>query len=134
MASKTKKVKITELSSAIVGELTVFDEAVMNGLKSNVQETMKEFVAETKKQKYKQDTGKYRKAISSRVVDPKLRTYTEQWYVKDKSQAHLTAFLNDGHQLKTGGRSVAYHFVDNANEKALKSLKKRVDKTLEGAG
>jgi hypothetical protein len=53
--------------------------------------------------------------------------------VKKKELAFITRFINDGHQLRNGGRSVAYHFIDKANEKAYKNLKKRVDSTLEVA-
>lgn len=86
-------------------------------------------VRETKAQRFKQDTGAYRKAIASR---PTTRTSSElvmTWYVK-APHYRLSHLLEFGHATRNGGRTIAYGFIGKAEKKAVKQFQKEVEEAI----
>lgn len=124
------KIKINELGNAIEKELLIYHEKIVVGMKASAQKNMRELVKETKAQRYKQDTGAYRKAISSRKLDETLNTITMQWYVK-APHYRLTHLLEHGHAKRGGGRTVAYGNLAKSADKIKEQYEKEIMEVIE---
>lgn len=125
----TRKVKIGDLADTIDRELKLYHSNITDGVKKAAQKNMRELVKETKAQRYRKDTGKYRKAISSRKLDETNNSLTMQWYVKEPHYRR-THLLEHGHATASGGRTVAYGTVGKASDKAIKQYDKDVKEVI----
>lgn len=125
-------VKIDDIADEIAATLASYTASVSEGVKSAADETMKELVKDTKAAapvRY----GKYKKAISSKVMFENDGEKRLVWYVKSPHH-RLAHLLEKGHAKRGGGRVRAYpHIYQNA-ENANKQFEERVKKVIENGG
>lgn len=124
-----KVVPIEKLADAVQEELLFYHKSVNEKIRESAKKVMRQMVKETKAQRFKQDTGAYRKAISSR---PTTRTPSElvmTWYVK-APHYRLSHLLEFGHATRSGGRTIAYGFIGKAEKKAVKQFQKEVEEAI----
>lgn len=133
MSSKNKVVKIDDLSKEIERTLTLYHGDINDGIKKAAQKSVRDMSKETKMQRFKQDTGAFRKAISTRKLKETKNGATYQWYVK-APHYRLTHLLEHGHATRSGGRTIAYKFVSKAEKKAVKQFEKAVEEVINNGG
>lgn len=124
------RINVDDLERTIEKELTVYHDDVIAGVKKAAQKNMRELVTETKAHRYKEDTGAYRKAISSRKLEETQNSLTMQWYVK-APHYRLTHLLEHGHATRNGGRTVAYGNLGKSSDKVIKQYEKEVVEVIE---
>lgn len=128
MAIKT--VGIDNLASAIEEQLTLYEKGVTEGIRKQTDKSMRQLVRETK------DTAPvghrkkhYRDSITSKVTKNTYREYEKQWYVKGPDY-RLSHLLNNGHQLRDGGRYEGTQFITKATVSIVKDYEDAVREVL----
>ncbi len=111
-----------------MSELKLYGSNVIDGIKQDTKESMKEFVEVTKKdapKSKKKRSGTFsRNIISKKTLETENRiTYT--WYVKDP-EYRLTHLIKNGHQTRKGDRKTKAN--DFLTENYNKVEKKYLDK------
>lgn len=125
-------VQIDQLASTLASELGKWNEDVQKNVKKAVDDTMKELVANTKRDA-PVDTGKYKTAISSKVTINKDGEYQKTWYVKPPHY-RLTHVLEKGHKKRGGDGTVAARPHIKKNEEiAKRDFENRVKGAIENA-
>lgn len=123
-------VKIDEIGKVIEKDLSLYQRDINDGVKKAVAKHMRALVKETKAHRYKEDTGAYRKAISSRKLFETANSLEMQWYVK-APHYRLTHLLEYGHATRNGGRTIAYGNLGKSSAKAIKGFE---DEVMEAIG
>ncbi|MFQ8652498.1 HK97 gp10 family phage protein [Hominilimicola sp.] len=107
-------IKVDELNSAIMESLDDYNKKVVDGVKLNTKRAMKDLIDNTKATA---PVGKrekhYRDNIASRTVSDTDFGLSKLWYVKG-SDYRLSHLLNNGHQLRDGGRYPGTNFIGKA--------------------
>lgn len=133
----SSKVDIDSLDIAIKETLELYHENIINGIKKQTEKSAKELRDETKKQKFKKDTGNYRKAISVKKTYENSRSCTWTWYVK-APHYRLSHLLEKGHAKRNGGRdtqdTIAYHFISRATTKIGDEYVRLVTEVIKNGG
>jgi hypothetical protein len=119
------------LGAEIQKILAGYNDEVIAGVKEATRVAMKTLVSLTKKQRYKQDTARYRRAISSKKLVETPRKLTLVWYVKYPFHG-LSHLLESGHEVQGGGRSIAYRFIENAVDQVQRQYVADVEKVVRG--
>ena len=123
------KVSIDQMASAIMEGLQEYAELATDDLKQSVKKagkTVKDEIAQTAPK----DTGKYAKSWTVKTVKETSNTLDVVVYSKNRYQiAHL---LEHGHAKRGGGRVAARPHIAPAEEKALETLEREVEKALGG--
>lgn len=125
-------IKIGEIENEIANTLSGYTVNVAEGVKVAVDETMKELVADTKKDAPER-SGRYKKAIASKVRFEDNYEKRVTWYVKKPFYA-LSHLLEKGHAKRGGGRVKAYPHIENNREKAEARFTERVKEVIRNAG
>lgn len=125
-------INIGDLAAEIANTLSGYTENVAEGVKVAVDETMKELVADTKKDAPER-SGRYKKAIASKVRFEDNYEKRVTWYVKKPFYA-LSHLLEKGHAKRGGGRVKAYPHIENNREKAEARFTERVKEVIRNAG
>lgn len=125
-------INIGDLADEIANTLSGYTENVAEGVKVAVDETMKELVADTKKDAPER-SGRYKKAIASKVRFEDNYEKRVTWYVKKPFYA-LSHLLEKGHAKRGGGRVKAYPHIENNREKAEARFTERVKEVIRNAG
>lgn len=125
-------IKIGEIANEIANTLSGYTVNVAEGVKVAVDETMKELVADTKKDAPER-SGQYKKAIASKVRFEDNCEKRVTWYVKKPFYA-LSHLLEKGHAKRGGGRVKAYPHIENNREKAEARFTERVKEVIRNAG
>lgn len=125
-------IKIGDLANTIADTLSDYTEEVAEGVKVAVDETMKELVADTKKDAPER-SGRYKKAIASKVRYESEYEKRLVWYAK-KPYFALSHLLEKGHAKRNGGRVKAFPHIAKNEEKAKVAFEERVKEVIRNAG
>ena len=125
-------INVGDLADEIANTLSGYTVNVAEGVKVAVDETMKELVADTKKDAPDR-SGRYKKAIASKVCFEDNYEKRVTWYVKKPFYA-LSHLLEKGHAKRGGGRVKAYPHIENNREKAEARFTERVKEVIRNAG
>lgn len=121
---------IDDLSKVIQDELQLYADDITDAVKDEAKKSAKELVQLTKKTA---PVGKRRKHykdnITYSLVSKSKRAEMYAWYVKG-SDYRLSHLLNDGHQLKNGGRYVGTKFITKAVDKVIPEFERKVEEVL----
>lgn len=121
-------VSIDGLAAAVSRELTLYNKNVMQGIRKQVDKSMKQLVEETKGSAPVK-TGKYRSSIASKVTNSSDRAYEKTWYVKG-SAYRLSHLLNNGHALRDGGRYPGTQFITKASVSVIHDYEEAIKEVL----
>lgn len=124
-------VPIDQLSESINRELTLYSRNVIEGIKKEAKECMKQLVKDTKATA---PVGKrkkhYRDSIKSKKTKEDDRSVEYTWYVAG-SDYRLSHLLEHGHALKDGGRVAGTHFIQNASDPILDRYMQAVEEVIQ---
>lgn len=126
----SKTISIDQLNEAINKELTLYSQNVIDGIKKEAKNSIKQLVEQTKstapvgkRQKH------YRDSIKSKKLSENSREVSYLWYV-DGPDYRLSHLLEDGHALRNGGRVEGTHFIQKATDPILEQYLKAVEEVI----
>lgn len=123
-------VQIDELDQALQSELKLYSDQVTDEIKQAAKDSAKDLVQVTKRTA---PVGKrrkhYRDSITYGLVSQSKRSAVYAWYVKG-SDYRLSHLLEDGHQLKNGGRYAGTKFISKAVNKVIPLFEQKVEEVL----
>lgn len=120
-------IQIGDLSHAIERELTIYSNNITEAVKKKTKTSMKRLVDKTKETApVGKRTKHYKDSISSRKLEENNRSVIYQWYVKG-SDYRLSHLLNNGHQLRDGGRYEGTGFITKASASILEEYEKEIE-------
>ena len=123
------KVSIDQMASAIMEGLQEYADLATDDLKQSVKKagkTVKDEIAQTAPK----DTGKYAKSWTVKTV--KETSNTLDVVVHSKNRYQIAHLLEHGHAKRGGGRVAARPHIAPAEEKAIETLEREVEKALGG--
>ena len=125
-------VQIDQLATTLSTQLTKWNKNVEENIKKAVDDTMKQLVADTKRDAPVR-TGKYKESISSKVTIKKNGEYQKTWYVK-APRYRLTHVLEKGHKKRGSSETVdpRLHIGKNA-EIAKRDFETKVKEAINNA-
>lgn len=124
-------VSIDNLAEAITDELKLYEKNVNEGIRKQVDKSMRQLVQETKGTAPVGHRKKhYRDSITSKVTKQGLREYEKTWYVRG-SDYRLSHLLNNGHQLRDGGRYPGTQFITKATISVIKDFEEALKEVLQ---
>ena len=124
-----ERVSIDQLASAIMEGLQEYADLATDDLKESVKKagkTVKDEIAQTAPK----DTGKYAKSWTVKTV--KETSNTLDVVVHSKNRYQIAHLLEHGHAKRSGGRVAARPHIAPAEEKAIETLEREVEKVLGG--
>lgn len=127
-------IKVAKLGDTIVTELQLYSKEITDGIKELTRESTRELLNETRRTA---PVGKrkkhYKNHISYKTQSETYRSISCLWYVRapDYRLSHL---LNNGHQLRQGGRVAGTHFIDKAAERILPEHEKKCERFIQEHG
>lgn len=124
-----RSIRPDQLGAAIAQELTIYHEQVVERLDEAGAEAMKALVKQTKATAPVGKRGKYKRSISSKVLEKGPRGSKRVWYVKEPDH-RLTHLLVHGHATKDGGRTRPDPFLQNALDDVLPEYEKAVEEAV----
>lgn len=125
------KVSIDGLADAVTKELKLYDKHVVEGIRKQVDKSMRQLVQETKGTAPVGHRKKhYRDSISSKVTNQSLRAYEKTWYVRG-ADYRLSHLLNNGHALRDGGRYPGTQFITKASVSVIHDYEEAIKEVLE---
>lgn len=124
------KVQIDGLADAIEKELTIYEKNVNQGIRKQTDKSMRQLVQETKATAPVGRRKKhYRESITSKVSKNSIFGYEKTWYVRG-SDYRLSHLLNNGHQLRDGGRYEGTKFITKASVSVIKDYEEAIKEVL----
>ena len=127
--SVNERVSIDQMASAIMEGLQEYADLATDDLKESVKKagkTVKDEIAQTAPK----DTGKYAKSWTVKTV--KETSSTLDVVVHSKNRYQIAHLLEHGHAKRGGGRVAARPHIAPAEEKAIETLEREVEKSLGG--
>lgn len=126
----SKSIGIDQLGETIEGELSLYGDKIIEGLKSEAKNSISRLVKDTKATApVGNRTKHYRDSIRSKKVSESYREITYIWYVAG-SDYRLSHLLENGHALRNGGRVEGTHFIQKASEPILAEYLKKVEELI----
>lgn len=122
-------IKVDDLVEAVRGELEDYASEVTGEVKEAVKEVAKATVKEVKTRS-PVDSGYYKKGWGQVKVSETQGSIVIA--IRNKTQYYLTHLLENGHALKSGGRTRAFPHIKPAEEFAARELEKKVKVKVEG--
>lgn len=130
----SNRTTIDQLSNVISRELTIYSNEITDGIKEVAKESIKQLVKETKATApVGNRTKHYRDNITSKKMSDTRRAISYLWYVKG-SDYRLSHLLNNGHQLRNGGRYEGTNFIGKASDTILEEYEKKVEEVIKNGG
>ena len=124
------KTDIGGLAAAVEKELTFYGKRVTEGIRKQTDESMNQLVQETKATAPVGHRKKhYKNSITSKTTKDAVYAYEKTWYVRG-SDYRLSHLLNNGHQLRDGGRYPGTQFITKASVSILKDYEKAIEEVL----
>lgn len=124
----SKSIKPEDLGAAIAQELTIYGEAVTEGIDSKGKEAMQKLVKITKATAPKGKRGNFKKNIAMTTqTDGRMKKYI--WHVKAPDY-RLTHLIVHGHATKNGGRTEPNPFLQNALDQVLPEYERDIEEVL----
>lgn len=125
------KISIDGLADAVAKELKLYDKHVMEGIRKQVDKSMRQLVQETKGTAPVGHRKKhYKDSISSKVTNQTLRAYERTWYVRG-ADYRLSHLLNNGHALRDGGRYPGTQFITKASVSVIHDYEEAIKEVLQ---
>ena len=124
-----ERVSIDQMASTIMEGLQEYADLATDDLKESVKKAGKT-VKDEIKQTAPKDTGKYAKSWTVKTV--KETSNTLDVVVHSKNRYQIAHLLEHGHAKRGGGRVAARPHIAPAEEKAIETLEREVEKTLGG--
>ena len=124
-----ERVSIGQMTSAIMEGLQEYADLATDDLKQSVKKagkTVKDEIAQTAPK----DTGKYAKSWT--VKTQKETSNSLEVVVHSKNRYQIAHLLEHGHAKRGGGRVAARPHIAPAEEKAIETLEREVEKALGG--
>lgn len=119
-----------QLSEVINRELQNYNRYIISGVKKVAKKKMAKLVKQTKASAPVGKRSKhYRDNITSRKIEENNLKVTYQWYVKG-ADYRLSHLLNNGHQLKNGGRYQGTKFINKAYEPIEKEYEEEIAEVI----
>jgi hypothetical protein len=126
----SKTISIDKLGVAIADELTLYHDAVIEGVKKEAKKSMSRLVKETKATAPVGRRRKhYRDSITSKKLGETSRDISYLWYVKG-SDYRLSHLLENGHALHWGGRVEGTHFIKKASDPIIDEYCRAVEEVI----
>lgn len=122
------KVSIDGLAEAVTKELKLYDQHVNEGIRKQVDKSMRQLVQETKGTAPTR-RPRYQSQISSKVTNSSIRAYEKTWYVRGP-EYRLSHLLNNGHALRNGGRYPGTQFITKASISVKEDFERKVEEVL----
>lgn len=125
----TERVSIGQLADAIMEGLEEYANLATDDLKASVRKagkTVKDEISTTAPK----DTGKYAKSWA--VKNQKETSNSLELVVHSKNRYQLAHLLEFGHAKRGGGRVAAQPHIAPAEEKAIDTLEREIEKALGG--
>ena len=124
-----KSIKPTDLGDAIVEQLTLYHEDIIEKVNAAGEKAVKALVSKTKKTAPKR-SGDYRKSITSVTKENTATGDKEFTWGAKAPHYRLTHLLVNGHQKQNGGRVGGDPFLENALNEVLPEYEKDVEEAL----
>lgn len=121
-----KSIKPADLGSAIVEQLTLYHEDVIERVNAAGEKAVKALVKKTKATAPKQ-SGDYRKAITSVTTENPTTGDKEYTWGAKAPHYRLTHLLVNGHAKQNGGRVEGDPFLEDALAEILPEYEKDVE-------
>ncbi len=124
-----ERVSIDQMASAIMEGLQEYADLATEDLKQSVKKagkTVKDEIAQTAPK----DTGKYAKSWA--VKTQKETSNSLEVVVHSRNRYQIAHLLEHGHAKRGGGRVAARPHIAPAEEKAVETLEREVEKALGG--
>ena len=122
-------IRIDDFLEAVQGELAEYANEVTEDVKESVKDVAKETVKEVKRRSPVR-TGAYKKSWGQTQI------YEGPGGIRiaihNKKHYRLTHLLENGHALKSGGRTRAFPHIKPAEDFAARELEKKVKVKVEG--
>lgn len=126
-----KTVRINDLAKTIVAELSQYTGGVIEGMNGAVLEVVKGTAKELRKTPTPKRFGAYRKSWS--YTKNRVRKGNFGYTVYSRGPHYRkTHLLEKGHATRSGGRTRAYPHIKPAEQRAIKSYQKKIEKVIEG--
>lgn len=122
-------IKVDDFLESVQGELAEYAEEVTGDVKQAVKEVARATVKEVKARS-PVDSGNYRKGWGQVKVSESEGSIVIA--IRNKKYYWLTHLLENGHALKSGGRTRAFQHIKPAEEFAARELEKKVRLKVEG--
>lgn len=124
------KTNITGLAAAVENDLTLYEKHINEGIRKQTDKSMRQLVKETKATAPVGHRKKhYKNSISSKTTKDAVYAYEKTWYVRG-SDYRLSHLLNNGHQLRDGGRYPGTQFITKASVSILKDYERAIEEVL----
>lgn len=134
--SDRRRIHAGELGAALEQELTIYGEEINESLREVTEASMKKLVKKTKATAPKgKRNGQFKKNITADYQELRRqgklrgRTVRATWYVKAPDH-RLTHLIVHGHETKSGGRTRANPFLQNALDEVLPEYENGIEEAL----
>lgn len=125
----SKKVKVGDLDNEVKKILSMYSDEAIRFTKIAVDETTVESLA-VLKDHAPVKKGKYKKTLSKKNI---FESLTEKYNVLGANKNYrLPHLLENGHQMRNGGRTKAYPHFKYAEDYITKELPKKIEKSIKG--
>ena len=125
-------IQIGQLADAISKELTLYSEAITEGIKQVVDDVSEDLLQNTRVDA-PEESGKYKRAISIKTVYESPTERRKRWFVKAPRHT-LPHLLEKPHKTRNGGTSRAFPHIKENEEKAVKDFESKVEGVIKSGG